>query len=79
MPRSSISMAEYDGEYVYNVDKYLIDNYPSIGKSARRALCTWVRNNLDDELIEAEIDRILGAYAIDLQGWTPEEEDDDDE
>ena len=76
MPRSAISMSDHDGDYVFNIDKYLIDNYPKINKPSRRALCDWVRNNLDDELIEAEIDRILGAYAIDLQGWTPEEDND---
>ena len=72
-------MSEYDHDYVFDIDAYLISTYPTINKPSRRALCDWVRNNLDDELIEDEIDRILGAYAIDLQGWTPPEEDDDDE
>lgn len=78
MPRSAISMSDHDGDYVYNIDKYLIDNYPSINKPSRRALCDWVRSNLDDEIIENEIDLILGQYAIDLQGWTPEESDDEE-
>mgnify|MGYP003127163479 CR=1 FL=1 len=79
MPRSSISMSDHDSDYIYNIDKYLIDNYPNINKPSRGALCEWVRNNLDDEVIENEIDLILGQYAIDLQGWTPPEEEDDDE
>lgn len=78
MPRSAISMSDHDGDYVYDIEGYLISTYPSINKPSRRALCDWVRNNLDDEIIEAEIDRILGEYAIDLQGWTPEEDDDEE-
>ena len=78
MPRSAISMSDHDGDYVYDIEAYLISTYPSINKPSRRALCDWVRNNLDDEIIEAEIDRVLGEYAIDLQGWTPEEDDDEE-
>ena len=78
MPRSSIGMSEYDGDYVFNVDKYLITTYPTMSKPDRRALCSKVSSDIDTEVIEELVDGIVLQYLLEEKGWyTPDEEDDE--
>ncbi len=79
MPRSAIGMTEVEGDYSFDVDAYLTTRYPNITKPARRAICNWVRERLDTEVIEAMVDDIVLLYALDQQGWTPEDENDEDD
>ena len=76
MPRSSVSMTDVDAEYIFNIDKYLCKTYPNITKPARRAICEWVRQRIDEDAITEMIDQIVLEYALDQMGWTPPEEDD---
>ncbi len=76
MPRSSVGMADFDGTYEFNIDKYLCSTYPNINKPARRAISDWVRNQIDEEAITEMIDQIVLEYALEQMGWTPPEEDD---
>ncbi len=76
MPRSSVAMSDVDGEYIFNIDKYLCKTYPNITKPARQAICGWVRERIDEEEITGMIDQIVLEYALDKLGWTPPEEDD---
>ena len=83
MPKSSIAMSEFDGEYVFDINQYLIDTYPSMNLPSRRGVCDWVRERIDEEVIEEQIDEIVSMYALEQQGWTPPEKlelvwDDDD-
>ena len=77
MPRSSVGMTDFDGTYEFNIDSYVISTYPNITKPARRAICDWVRARIDESVIEDMVDQTVLEYALDQQGWTPEEEDDD--
>ncbi len=79
MPRSSIGMAEYDTDYCFNVDSYLCKNYPSITKPHRRGICDWVRTRIDEEDIKELIDQIVLEYALEQQGWTPKEDENDEQ
>jgi len=80
MPRSSsVAMADFDGTYEFNIDGYIISSYPNITKPARRAICDWVRSRIDESIVEDMVDQVVLEYALDQQGWTPEEEEDDDE
>ena len=76
MPRSSVAMSDVDGEYIFNIDKYLCKTYPNITKPARRAICEWVRERIDEEEVTGMIDQIVLEYALEQMGWTPPEEDD---
>ena len=76
MPRSSVSMSDYDGFYEFNIDSYLCKTYPNITKPARRAICDWVRSNIDEDAITEMIDQIVLEYALEQMGWTPPEDDD---
>jgi hypothetical protein len=77
MPRSSVGMTDFDGTYEFDIDGYLISTYPNITKPARRAICDWARVRIDKMQIEDMVDQVVLEYALDQQGWTPEEEDDD--
>lgn len=78
MPRSSISMAEFDGEYIFDTNKYFIDTYPTMTKPERRALCAKVSEELDIEEIQSLVDDIVLQYLLEEKGWyTPDEEDDE--
>ena len=76
MPRSAVAMSEHDGSYYFEIDGYLCKTYPNITKPARRAICEWVRERIDEDAIEEMIDQIVLEYALEQMGWTPPEEDD---
>ena len=76
MPRSSVSMSDFDGSYYFEIDKYLCSTYPNITKPARRAICDWVRTRIDEDAITEMIDQIVLEYALEQMGWTPPEDDD---
>ena len=75
---SPIAMSEYDGHYTFNIDKYLTNTYPNITKPSRRAICDIARSAIDDETLEEMVDQVVLEYALDQQGWTPEDDEDDD-
>ena len=79
MPRSAIAMAVFDGDYVFDINQYLIDAYPAMNLPSRRGVCDMVRSQLDETDIEDQIDAIVREYALEQQGWKPEEDDEDDE
>ena len=39
MPRSSISMASFDGGLFFDINQYLIDNYDNMTLRERRSIC----------------------------------------
>ena len=75
MPRSSISMADFDGDYTFDIDKYLIKNYPRMDKPSRRAVCAKVQADFDQDIVTDEIDAILLQYLLEQQDWRDEEDD----
>ena len=78
MPRSAIGMSEFDGDYVFNTNQYLIDSYPTMTKPDRRAICSKVSEELDIEEIQGLVDGIVLQYLLEEKGWyTPDEEDDE--
>jgi len=79
MPRSSVSMSEVEGEYIFDINAYLIDAYPKMTLPVRREVCHLVREDLDTEAIEVMIDELVSTYALKKQEWYEEEPDDDPE
>ena len=79
MPRSSVGMTDFDGTYEFDIDAHLISTYPNITKPARRAICDWARVRIDETIIEDMVDQVVLEYALDQQGWTPEEDEDVEE
>ncbi len=60
MPRSSISMASFDGGLFFDINQHLIDSYPDMTLRERRSICILVQQ--DDNvvaIIEKAIDKIV--------------------
>ena len=69
---------EYDKEYVFDIDAYLIASYPKMNMQTRRSICALAINEyLDSEHIEDVVDAVVGEYAKTKLELTKEEEDDD--
>ena len=70
---------EFDSEYVYDANDYLITNYPKMTLQARRSVCLIMHDYIDDELIEDAIDAAVADYAIkklDIEKKVEEDQED---
>nr|BDD47451.1 hypothetical protein 26 [Pelagibacteraceae bacterium] len=72
---------EYDKEYVFDIDAYLVENYPTMNQVTRRSICSLSINDwIDDEGVIEYIDACVADYAKNkLQLNKLEEEEDDKE
>ena len=55
---------DYEREYYFNIDDYLISNYPTMSMNTRRAVCHLALQSIDDELLEDSIDMVVADYAL---------------
>lgn len=71
---------EYDREFVYDVNQYLIDNY-KMTLPMRKSICSQIYDWIDVEAIENDIDSLVADYAMKKAGIErkedPEEEQSD--
>lgn len=65
----------YQREYFFNIDDYLINNYSLMNLETRRAICSIALGAIDDELLEEMIDQVVADYAIDQMKFRPDESD----
>lgn len=70
---------EYDREFVFDIDEYLIEWYPSMSMTIRRSICKLAIDELDDELLHETIDVIVAEFALNKQGLTKKEEPEEDD
>ena len=60
MPRSSISMASFDGGLFFDINQYLIDNHKSMTLRERRSICLAVQQDKNVvAMIEKAIDKVV--------------------
>lgn len=68
---------EYDREFVFDVNQYLIDNY-KMTLPMRKSICARIYDWIDTESIEQDIDSCVSDYALKKAGIErkedPEEE-----
>ena len=70
---------EYEREFVFDIDGYLIEWYPSMSMTVRRSICKLALDELDGELLHDTIDVIVAEFALDKQGLTKKEEPEEEE
>jgi hypothetical protein len=71
---------EYDKEFFFDIDAYLIEAYPKMNMATRRSICFLALQELDEEGLEEVVDDVVANYAIEQIGYRdPEEDDDEDE
>lgn len=71
------SNSDYDREFSYDIDTYLIENYPSMNMSTRRSVCSLAFEWIDTELIDDAVDACVSHYAKDKLNIAKKEEEDD--
>lgn len=71
---------EYDKEFFFDIDAYLIEAYPKMNMATRRSICFLALQELDTEGLEEVVDDVVADYAIEQIGYRdPQEDDDEDE
>ena len=55
---------DYEKEYFFSIDDYLIQNYPTMNMDTRRAVCRLSLESIDSETIEDTIDMCVADYAV---------------
>ena len=69
---------EYDREFVYDIDAYLVANYPKMTLAIRRAICGSAWDYIDTEIIEESIDAAVADYALTKLDLSKKEAEDED-
>ena len=67
---------EYEREYSYDIDAYLIASYPLMDLTTRRSICRLALEEINDEMIEEAIDEVVMSHALDKMEWFPPQEPD---
>ena len=70
---------EYDKEFLFDVDAYLIEAYPKMNMATRRSICFLALQELDEDGLEEVVDDVVADYAIEQMGFRDPEANDDDE
>jgi len=71
---------DYDRDYYFDIDVYLIANYPTMNMDTRRSICHLALQSIDSEPIEEMIDMCVADYALNkLQLLKAEEEEEEEE
>ena len=68
---------EYEREYAYDIDAYLIESYPLMDLTTRRSICRLTLEEIDDEMIEDAIDEVVLNHALDKMQWLSPDKSDD--
>ena len=68
---------EYDKEFFFDIDAYLIEAYPKMNMATRRSICFLALQELETEGLEEVVDDVVADYAIEQIGYRDPEEDDD--
>ena len=65
---------EYERHYTYDIDAYLIANYPLMDLTTRRSICRLALEEINDEMLEEAIDEIASMHAVSQMKWGEPEE-----
>jgi len=71
--------SEYDREFIFDIDAYLIASYPTMTMAIRRSVCTLALAYLESETLEDTVDECVAEYAQTKLNVLKEEEEDDED
>lgn len=69
---------DYERDFIFDIDAYLIDNYPSMTMTIRRSVCAMALEELDSQELEIIVDDCVSEYSrsqLQLQKKEEEEKD----
>ena len=70
---------DYEREYIFDIDAYLIDNYPKMTMAIRLSVCAMTLEELDSESLEFVVDDCVSEYAKTQLLLQKKEEEEKDE
>ena len=54
---------DYERDFIFDIDAYLIDNYPSMTMTIRRSVCAMALEELDSQELEIIVDDCVSEYS----------------
>lgn len=69
---------DYEREFSFNIDEYLVENYPAMNMATRRSVCALSFDWFDTEHLEDVIDEVVSHYAKTKLNITKKEDEEDD-
>lgn len=54
---------EYEREYIFDIDAYLIASYPKMTMAIRRSVCTMALGELGSDFLEEIVDECVAQFA----------------
>jgi len=70
---------DYEREFTFNIDDYLIEWYPTMGLAVRRAICTRSLEQFETDYLEETVDTVVSDYCIEQQNLAKKVDEDDEE
>ena len=70
---------EYEREFSWDIDAYLIENYPTMNMATRRSICARSLAVLTSDDLWPYVDEEVSTYAKEKQGWEKVEEEYEEE
>lgn len=70
---------EYDREFIFDIDAYLIASYPKMTMAIRRSVCTMALSELGSDFLEEIVDECVAQYAQTKLDILKKDDEDEDE
>ena len=70
---------EFDSEFFFDINQYLIDTYPQMSLPDRRAICAEALNELDEDDLIEQLEEVVAQYALKKCNFTNDQTDTQDE
>lgn len=68
---------EYDRVFSFDINSYLVENYPVMNMATRRSICALSLDWFDTEHLEDVVDEVVSHYAKDQLNLSKKEQEDD--
>ena len=68
---------EYDRVFSFDINSYLVENYPVMNMATRRSICALSLDWFDTEHLEDVVDEVVSHYAKDRLNLSKKEQEDD--
>jgi len=60
---------DYDKLFEFNIDQYLIDEYPKMNMATRRSICKLALDELETTVLMETVDQVVCTYALEQLDW----------
>tara|TARA_X000001382_G_C3176315_1_gene181067 strand:- start:625 stop:849 length:225 start_codon:yes stop_codon:yes gene_type:complete len=68
---------DYDREFSFDINSYLVENYPVMNMATRRSVCALALEWFDAEHLQDVVDEVVSHYAKEQLNLLKKEQEDD--